>query len=192
MNQTDKPVVHLRYQQVFFVTGVIKHGNKEKAYSKAYPKAKPQSCKSAACRLYNHPEIKKLIEEGRSKALKKAFEKAMQEGADTMSDELLTVYEKRRELARIVRKQEHMTRHYKFKDRIEEKEVPVDSPFAILRAIELDTRPETARKCRLNVALSSPMNALNNRKICYLNALKALQGLCGTMAQKHARTNIPT
>lgn len=140
MQTPDKPYIHIPHQQLIFITEVIRHGDKEKAYGKAYPKAKPQSRKPAACRLYNRPEIKQLIDEGRAKAAANACEKAMQAATTSMTDQYLTLHEKRQELARIVRRQQRTTRYYKFKDRIEEKQVPVDSPSVILRAIALDTR----------------------------------------------------
>lgn len=132
----------MNHKHLQFITSVIRHGDKEKAYAKAYPNAKSESCKSAASRLYNRPEIKQLIDEGRAKAAEKAYEKAREAGAETMAEEFLSLHEKRRELARIVRRQQRMTRCYKFKDHVEEIEVVVDNPTAILRAIELDTKLE--------------------------------------------------
>lgn len=127
-----------------FITEAIRHGDMERAYSKAYPNAKPESCKSAGSRLYNLPEIKQQIDDGRAEATGRAYEKAKQEAAATITCELLSLQEKRQELARIVRRQQSMNRYYKFKDGIEVKEVPVDNPFIIMRAIELDTRLEAA------------------------------------------------
>jgi hypothetical protein len=158
METTDKPLVRIPHQQLMFIIEVIRHGDKEKAYGKAYPKAAPQSRKPSACRLYNRPEIKQLIDEGRAKATEKAYENATQEATQTMTDELLTLHEKRRELARIVRRQQHMNRYYKFKDHIEVKEVLVDSPSVILRAIELDTRLEAASP---QIPVETPPEPLN-------------------------------
>lgn len=134
--------IRLPWQHAIFVTEILKHGDREAAYGKAYPNAKPNSRKPAACRLASRPEIKQVIEEKQSKAIRKGFEAAEAEAAERYKQEFLSITDKRMELADIVRRKARMNRYYKDEGEIKHIEVTVDNPFAILRAIELDTKLE--------------------------------------------------
>jgi hypothetical protein len=135
-------LIRIPHKHLIFVREMIKHGDREHAYGKAYPDAKESSRKPSACRLYNRPEIKELIEEARGKAMSEAYNEWEQSCVDLTKAQLLELHEKRAACARIVRGQQSQTRYYKIKDQLKPVESIVDSPFAILRAIELDTKLE--------------------------------------------------
>jgi hypothetical protein len=139
---TNNPPVRIPIQHLIWVKEFIQHGDAQKAYGKAYPKTKPQCLSAAASRLFKRPEIKQLVEEKQAEAMEKGFAAAEAEAAERYKQEFLSIYERRAELACIVRRQARMNKYYKFKEEVKTMDVPVDNPNAIMRAIELDAKLE--------------------------------------------------
>lgn len=139
---TNNPTVRIPIEHLILVKEFIRHGDAQKAYGKAYPKTKPQCLSAAASRLFKRPEIKQLVEEKQAEAMEKGFAAAEAEAAERYKQEFLSIYERRAELASIVRRQARMNKYYKFKEEVKTMDVPVDNPNAIMRAIELDAKLE--------------------------------------------------
>lgn len=138
----EQLVTRLPVQHLIYVKEYLRHGDKERAYGKAYPNAQPQSRKPAAWRLSRRPEIQELIAEKQGAAIEKGFAEAEAAAVERFKEEFLSLYERRSELARIVRRQARMNKYYKFKEEVKTMDVPVDNPSCILRAIELDAKLE--------------------------------------------------
>ena len=129
----------MKPQHHTFIRECILHGDKHRAYKTAYPNASGEALKIAARRLYRRPEIKQVIEEAMAKARQQAVANLEVETADFLEQELATLKLKRQVLLKMMAGAYKIKRHIRVKDRIEE--VADDlSAFAVLRAIELDTK----------------------------------------------------
>src|SRR5688572_23287343 len=95
----EQKTTRIPWEHAIFVTELIRHGDKERAYGKAYPNASPASRKPAACRLANRPELKEIIEEKQAAAIEKGFAAAEAAAAERFKMEFLSLQEKRAELA---------------------------------------------------------------------------------------------
>src|ERR1044071_5046304 len=136
----EQKITRIPVQHLIYIKEYLRTGDKESAYGKAYPNAQPQSRGPAASRLSKRPEIQRLEDAAQQEAIEKGLAAAEAEASERYKEEFLSINERRAELARIVRRQARMNKYYRVKEDMKTMEVPVDSPFAILRAIELDKK----------------------------------------------------
>ena len=126
-------------KHLIFVKGMLKHGNAMEAYCKAYPTAAPESCRTAAARLLADPEIKQMIDTANATARAELKTELKQMAKERQAAELMDLHERRKVLAQMVRGEIKYKRHLKVNGEVVEVEDDL-SPFALLRAIELDAK----------------------------------------------------
>lgn len=126
-----------------FILGMIKHGDKLKAYCAAYPKAKEESARKAAERLLRNPQIAAEINEAAAAIRYKAYKEAYKEHVETSKVKLLSIMKKREILTQIATCEMKVGRHVK-SDGAYRMVYEDPRPKDIIRAIEIDTRLEEA------------------------------------------------
>lgn len=114
-------------------------GDKDQAYKIAYPNAEGEPLKNAARRLINHPDVRQYITKRLAEAEDKALQQERAIEQQREADEYASLMLKRKVLRNIISGQQKQQRHFKFKNHLETIEDNM-SPFAIIRAIELDTK----------------------------------------------------
>jgi hypothetical protein len=129
----------MKPEYLIFIQGMILHGNKVKAYKQAYPGVNDESARTAANRLLRQPDIWQRIHDITTRAQQKAMEELELEATGMVKQQLLTQQRKREVLAAMVNGEVKCKRYIKLRDRVE---LVFDdlNPFAILRAIELDSK----------------------------------------------------
>lgn len=113
--------------------------DKVAAYKAAYPKAQGEALKTAARRLMRNPHVQQYIEEQLQQLTGQAIATQQQEQQQVHKAEEATLALKRKVLLQMINGEHKVTRHYKMRNHLQEVESPL-SPFALLRAIELDTK----------------------------------------------------
>lgn len=114
-------------------------GDKDQAYKIAYPNAEGEPLKNAARRLINHPDVRQYITKRLAEAEDKALQQERAIEQQREAEEYASLMLKRKVLRSIISGQQKQQRHFKFKNHLETIEDNM-SPFAIIRAIELDTK----------------------------------------------------
>lgn len=122
-----------------FVKEMLRHGNAMRAYQKAYPGASPESCRTAAARLLIDPDIKQTIDKANASARAELEVELKELARERQTAEVMDLHERRKVLAQMVRGELKHKRHVKLNNEVMEVEDDL-SPFAILRAIELDAK----------------------------------------------------
>jgi len=122
-----------------FVKEMLRHGNAMRAYQKAYPGASPESCRTAAARLLTDPDIKQTIDKANASARAELKVELKELAKERQTAEVMDLHERRKVLAQMVRGELKHKRHVKLNNEVVEVEDDL-SPFAILRAIELDAK----------------------------------------------------
>ena len=123
-----------------FVNGVIRHGDKVKAYKDAYPKCKSDGgAKTNATKLLKNTIISDAIKLGAAKAESKGFDKAVEARSNEIAVTLLTAIEKRSILAKIARGEHRIIETTITRDG------PVSydrepNPYEIAKVIEIDNK----------------------------------------------------
>jgi Terminase small subunit. len=129
----------MKPEYLIFIQGMILHGDKTKAYKQAYPGVNDESARTAANRLLRQPDIWQRIHDITTRAQQKAMEELELEATGMVKQQLLTQQRKREVLAAMVNGEVKCKRYIKLRDKVE---LVFDdlNPFAILRAIELDSK----------------------------------------------------
>ena len=120
-----------------FLTHYLACGNQFEAYKKAYPDAAGRSLKTAANRLLRSPGIQAKLQEAQQQVMAGVVTTLQQ----TTTVQLATIQQKRALLARIISGDYKVRRYIRLGTELQMVEEDV-SPFALLRAIDLDTRLE--------------------------------------------------
>ncbi len=122
-----------------FINEMIAHGDKLRAYQAAYPNAQGAAARAAAARLIARPHIAQQIQQAQQEAKRKAIDQLQEHTAEVLEQELTTIAQKRAILARMMSGQWQTKRYINLRDRVEEVTEDI-SDYALLRAIELDTK----------------------------------------------------
>ena len=120
-----------------FLTHYLACGNQFEAYKKAYPNAEGRSLKTSANRLLRSPGIQAKLQEAQQQVMAGVVTTLQQ----TTTVQLATIQQKRALLARIISGDYKVRRYIRLGTELQMVEEDV-SPFALLRAIDLDTRLE--------------------------------------------------
>ena len=131
----------MKTEHLLFAHHYILTGDKNEAYKKAYPQACGEALKIAARRLISRPEVNRFIREELTATRQQAAIQYHEQEQRRAEEEYATMLLKRKKLREIISGEAKQKKYFKFKDRIEVVEVEY-SPFAIMRAIELDTKIE--------------------------------------------------
>lgn len=123
-----------------FVREINKHGDRAKAYLKAYPNVKNRTVAiSNAYRLMKHPQIQPLLKFV-PEVFRKAQSQVLSEVTHEMFSELLDAANKRAVLAKIVRGEMEIPEHFVKRDGSVGKFMRKPNALEIIRAIEADNR----------------------------------------------------
>lgn len=127
----------MKPEHQLFIHHYILTGDKYAAYKAAYPHAEGQALQAAARRLINKPHISQYLEVQlfavRNEATSQQHPQLLQQ------DERATLLLKRKALHDMISGEYKTRKYYKMRDHLEEVEEQL-SPFAVIRAIELDTK----------------------------------------------------
>jgi hypothetical protein len=125
-----------------FMYALIHLGDKVKAYQLVYPGTADESAKTAANRmLRNHPEIEAAFKASEERHEQEAKAKADAAAQQRAEERVAGKQRKREFLCKMMFGEIKTKKNIKFKDRTEEVENDM-SPFAMLRAMELDSKLE--------------------------------------------------
>jgi hypothetical protein len=172
-------------QQQTFVNEMLRHGDKDKAYRRAYPDAKSDAAiESSVNRLLKHAEVKEAIDESRRR-IRAEVEAELKE---QMQGELLSFYEGQLQLTKIIRGEYTTQKQVNIKGELETVEVkptvsnvltalnmffklnnhyPQKKTAAQLKAEEQERKAATAKKWEPDPELKRIMEkAAANRQSC--------------------------
>jgi len=123
-----------------FVREINKHGDRAKAYLKAYPKVKSRAVAvNNAYRLMKHPQIQPLLKFV-PEVFRKAQSQVLSEVTNEMFGDLLNAADKRAVLAKIARGEMEIPEHFIKRDGQVGKFMRKPNALEIIRAIEADNR----------------------------------------------------
>lgn len=129
----------MKPQHEIFVREMIRHGNKTQAYLAAYPDATGEALRTAATRLLNKPHIRQAINNILQPIREKAAAELEATATQRIKEEICTLQQRREALAKIILGKMQVKKHIRLKDTIQEVYDDV-SPYAIIRAIDLDSK----------------------------------------------------
>ncbi|MCB0699711.1 MAG: hypothetical protein H6551_08485 [Chitinophagales bacterium] len=129
----------MKHEHQVFINHLLKTGDKYKAYKAAYPNASGEALQVSARRLMNHPDIQGRMKEALGEVEEKVKEEVIADTKEALQSELASIEQKRKLLAKMISGEYKVKRQIRVKDRIEEVEEDLN-PYAMLRAIELDTK----------------------------------------------------
>lgn len=129
----------MKPQHEIFVREMIRHGNKTQAYLAAYPDATGEALRTAATRLLNKPHIRQAINNILQPIREKAAAELEATATHRIKEEICTLQQRREALAKIILGKMQVKKHIRLKDTIQEVYDDV-SPYAIIRAIDLDSK----------------------------------------------------
>lgn len=122
------------------------------AYKMVYPKANNHSVYAAASRLMARPDVSAWIKETEERVHDRALREIEEDMGGVLKNQLLTINQKRAVLTKIITGETKRVRHIKTKYSYEkvEDDLPV---YAVLRAIDMDTRLENFYNCLTNAEI---------------------------------------
>ena len=129
----------MKPQHEIFVREMIRHGNKTQAYLAAYPDATGEALRTAATRLLNKQHIRQAINSILQPIREKAAAELEATATHRIKEEICTLQQRREALAKIILGKMQVKKHIRLKDTIQEVYDDV-SPYAIIRAIDLDSK----------------------------------------------------
>lgn len=129
----------MKPQHEIFVREMIRHGNKTQAYLAAYPDATGEALRTAATRLLHKPHIRQAINNALLPLREKAAAELEATATQRIKEEICTLQQRREALAKIILGKMQVKKHIRLKDTIQEVYDDV-SPYAIIRAIDLDSK----------------------------------------------------
>lgn len=122
-----------------FVNELLCHGDKVKAYQTVYPKATPEAARVAATRLLSRPPIAAQLAQANQQAHQSAVLTLTEHITEEVQQQYATIAQKRGILAKMINGEWRTKRYINLRNKVEL--VMEDlSPYALLRAIELDTK----------------------------------------------------
>ena len=116
-------------------------GDPQVAYKMTYPRAAVKSLKASVSRLMARPDVAEWVNGTEERVHNRMMRKFHNEHYDSFKEKLLTINEKRTVLTKIITGETKRIRFVKAKYGVQkvEEDLPV---YAVLRAIDLDTRLE--------------------------------------------------
>lgn len=173
-----------------FAMNYLRTKDAELAYKLTYPRAGVQSLASAASRLLARDDISTWLEATEDAIRSRAIAEVEQEEAGKLRHELLSINQKRDILAKMATGQYKRKRFIKTKYGATQVEDDLH-PFAILKAIDLDTRLEMFYNFLLSKGMCTSQNTREGQQY-FVNAPSLQQQvniLIAEAQQPHAQQN---
>lgn len=161
----------MKPEHEIFIRQMAAHGDKYRAYKEAYPDADGESLRKAAERLARRADIAQMLSVIEDTAREKIIKEAAEMAEERTRAEMASIEERRALLARMMRGQHKVKRCVKLGNAVQEIEEDIN-PFAIIRAIELDTKLEALYNAKLAKAKADEEPALPEFVVDILSQLR--------------------